>query len=225
MNEKRRMVLKGMALGGFASMGAGLSHTVMAAGASATGKPLFVLVNESLSKSAFIKGVAAASKAPVKTVMANKSLEFVKALQAHLAASNGVRMVGLTDDASAALIIDLARSAGARINWIGQHAVGLKQSIHSLSTVDSTRHCTVELARNLQQCGQAFTLNEAYGHAPSGLSLTLSGNGQAVTQQWMANLGYSLVAPNRMDAAVALPKNINSVSPESGHFVSFSIEI
>lgn len=223
MNEKRRMLLKGMALGGFAGVGAGISQTVMAATGSASDRQLFVLVNEALSSSAFIDGVAASGKS-LKTLVADTGMAFVNAFNKHLSSQKKLHILGLTDDASAVIILDLARSAGASVKWIGHHTLETHQSIHGVSSVDSTRSCTVQLAKNLQQCGQAFMLNETHRHVPSGISLQMPGNRQASTHQWMADLGYSLAVPNGFFSEPALPLKNNSVSPDSGHFVSFSIE-
>lgn len=123
MNLNRRFVLKSMAVSGLTCWATdwslALAAPVRPHGASAH-EPLLVLITENSIGEAFLRGViAAGGQSPsVMTVGRdfNLLLEFEQRLR-----SRSLRAIGLLDDASATLAVDMARSAGARLRWLRQH--------------------------------------------------------------------------------------------------------
>lgn len=225
MNVQRRSLLKGMALGGFAglTLGSPLSFAAGAGAASAAHPPL-VLVSEAAVGSAFLQGIdASAAGKPLEVQRTDLGLEFVGAVGQRLRSARPTRIIGLVDDASATLIVDLARSAGARLQWLGQHAVEAGQSRHRLLSSEATHGCALQLGQHLKACGAGFRLSEQ--RVQSGqttLELAMPGQSRA-SGQWAASLGFVLASLGRFDGATA-PKLAATSAPAIGNFVSFSIE-
>jgi hypothetical protein len=76
------------------------------------------------------------------------------ALERRLEAGRGERVIGLVDDASGALILSLARSAGARLNWSGQHLTEAGHSRHRLSATTESGACIGQFAALAEGCSR-----------------------------------------------------------------------
>jgi len=225
MNVQRRSFLKGMGLGGFAglTLGSPLSFA-SGTGAASAARPILVLVSEAAVGSAFLQGIdASAAGKPLEVQRTDLGLEFIGTVGQRLRSTWPTRIIGLVDDASATLIVDLARSAGARLQWLGQHAVEAGQSRHCLQSSAAARGCALQLGQHLKACGADFRLREQ--RVQSGqtiLELAMQGDGSA-GGQWAASLGFVLASLGRFDGATA-PKLAATSAPAIGNFVSFSIE-
>lgn len=225
MNVQRRSLIKGMAWGGFAGLTLGSPLTFAAStGAASAARPTLALVGDATAGSAFLQGIdAGAACKRLEVERAGLGLEFIGAFEQRLRSGQPIRIIGLVDDASATLIVDLARSAGARLQWLGQHAVEAGQSRHRLLSSEAAHGCALLLGQHLQACGAGFSLREQ--RVQSGrptLELAAQGHGGA-SEQWAASLGFVLASLGRFDGAAA-PKLAASSAPVTGNFVSFSIE-
>ncbi len=211
MNIKRRSVLKGMALGGLAGLSLGRTG-LSSAGTFAktlTRKPLLVLVSSAEAEAPFAAGVQANPAATVATVLrTDHGLEFISALQRQLNASNGERIIGLVDDASGALILDLARSAGARLHWSGQHVTEGDHSRHRLSATLDVINCIGQFAALTNDCSRPSSLPQQ----------TLTAG-----RQWAGALGFSLSSPNPGRRYLRATPPV-AAAALGGHYVSFFIE-
>lgn len=229
MNIERRLLLKGMALGGVAGVVAtssGLSLASSALGAQARpALPTLALVSGEAAESAFLQGVNASPAAKqVKLQRTDLSLDFILGLEKRLRSGQSQRIIGLVDDATGALIIDLARSAGARVQWLGEHRATAQASHHRLISAEAASGCAPQLGLNLNACGAGFSLSEQrfHGqHAPLHVSALARNN--AASEQWAATLGYTLAALGSANLGHA-PQIAHRASPLAGHFVSFSIQ-
>lgn len=225
MNVKRRSLLKGMALAGVAMGGPSLAMGALL-GSTAPLPPSLALVSGEAASTAFLKGLAATPGAARVTVQrTDLSLDFVLELQQRLNSRHTQRIIGLVDDASAALIVDLARSAGARLQWLGQHGVASWVSHHNLLSTDSASGCALQLGRQLNACGHGFTLSaqQPHGRLPP-MQLSAPARTGLASSQWASTLGFALATLNHAgDFPAALVDD--SATPLSGHFVSFSIEV
>src|SRR5690606_35528862 len=124
MSMDRRFVLKGTALGSLAglTLGGALPALGAAHGSprSSAARPALVLVNQGAEQSAFVQG-ARATGAAVQVGQIGGDVTARLGLQGQLGSGGKMRLIGLLDDASAALVVAMARSAGARVEWLGQH--------------------------------------------------------------------------------------------------------
>jgi len=227
MSIDRRSFLKGMALGGAA--GVVLSRSLPALGAPASSPvyravhPVLALVGDGAAAAAFLQGAQAAAGAQLRVQRVNPELGFMLDFERHLRAGRPLRVIGLLDDAAATLVLDLARSAGARIHWVGQHTAESGTTRHRLLNTDLAEGCARQFSRQLHACGAGFTLNEERqgGTAPARQLAGPARNG-AGSAQWAASVGYLL-------ATLGTPPTMTSRATAqsamlSGSFVSFSIE-
>lgn len=210
MSIERRSVLKGMVLG---SAALALGQTGLTQGAQAvTGslrRPVLVLVNDAAAQSAFVDGVKAnPSVARTSLLQVDSSLDFITAFQQRLMTLKGERIVGLVDDASGMLLLDLARSSGARVHWSGQHVTEQGISRHRVSVTDNNAKSVQQFAEFVPDCNRPT----------KGSEQTLS-----ASRHWASSLGFALasVDPNRRYLRTTPPNHSRAVD---GHFVSFSIE-
>lgn len=227
MTIDRRFVLKGMALGSLAGMtlGAALPSLASAhvAPGAASGRPLLALVGQGAQDSAFVQGAKAAGS-QLQLQQVDSSLSALLGLQQQLRSGQPLHVIGLLDDATAALVIDQARSAGARVNWIGQHMATAGQSRHHLLNTSLTEGCTRQLSRQLHTCGAGFTLNEERQSSAAPVrQLAGPARSAAHADQWAASLGY-LLGSLGVRRPAAAPLVAASGAPLAGSFVSFSIE-
>lgn len=229
MNVERRSLLKGMAVGGLAGIALGSSSLSLAN--SVLGRPVhaqaanLALVSAEVARSAFVLGLQASPAAPALHVIpASADLAVVLDLQKRLVSGQPQRLIGLLDDASAALIVDLARSAGARVQWLGQHSTATGRSAHHLLSAQTAHGCALQLGQQLHACGQGFSLREQRLHSPAPtLQLASASRGQS-GDQWAATLGYALAVLGSTDTGQA-PLISSRTRALTGTYVSFSIEV
>ncbi|MCY1263158.1 hypothetical protein D9M68_157390 [compost metagenome] len=228
MNVERRSLLKGMALGSLAGVAMGSSSLSLAnaiVGGQPRIAPTLVLVNAAVAGSPFLQGIGASPAArQVEVQTTDLSLDFLQGVQKRLRNGQAQRIIGLVDDASAALIVDLARSSGARIQWLGQHSANAGASHHHLLSADAAHGCALQLGIQLNTCGTGFELIEQrpHGHQPP-LQLSAATRSKAGAEQWAAALGYTLAMLGTAHTGQA-PLVASRQSPLTGTFVSFSIE-
>ena len=198
MNVNRRVVLKAAALASSAGLAMGGAIPVLASAPNTPGRAaqtVLVLANHSAAAALFLHGASAAAGVELQVQRASLDVDFMLELERQMRSGPARRIIGLLDDASATLVMDMARSAGAHLQWLGQHsaASGL------------TTHHHLFAADPAEQLRRLPLHNEA-------------------SAQWAASLGYGLAAlgthTNRM-APLAPTAN----PPLSGSFVSFSIEV
>lgn len=125
MNTTRRHVLKSMlTVAGVsgAAVPLGFSSTAMAEMVS-NQKSTVVVVSPDYAGQNFLTAIKAQRTTHISQVLdSSTDLSFVQKLQQVLQSKEPQRVVGLVDDASATLIMDLARSANASLIWQGQHS-------------------------------------------------------------------------------------------------------
>ena len=229
MNVERRALLKGMALSGLATAAISSSGLAMANGVLGSkarqALPTLALVSGEVAGSAFLQGInASPAGKQVKVQRTDLNLDFIAGLQQRLSSGQAQRIIGLVDDASGALIIDLARSAGARVQWLGQHHATANASRHHLLSAEAASGCAPQLGLNLNACGTGFSLSEYRLHGQQArLHASAAARNNAGSEQWAATLGFTLAAlgSNNLDQA---PLVASRASPLTGNFVSFSIE-
>lgn len=132
----RRMVLKGLAAAGLAMTGmswasAATSPALGAAAGVPAGAALNVtsLVSGAALDNAFVQGVQTAVSGQAAAQWSGQRLQGLDAatfqrLNALLHDDTPTLLVGLVDDASATLVLDLVRSAGGRVLQAQHHRVG-----------------------------------------------------------------------------------------------------
>lgn len=227
MSVDRRSVLKGMALGSLAGMAMGTAlpslASISAAPAAGSSRPLLALVSKDAQDSAFVQGARAAA-GQLQLQLLDTDLGSLLQLEQQLRNGKPMHIMGLLDDATAALVLDLARSSGARVNWIGQHHAGTGFSRHQLLNTSLTEGCTRQLGRQLNACGAGFSINEER-QSSSAPARQLTGPARSAEhdQQWAASIGYLLGSLGIRRPAMA-PLVSARHAPLSGSFVSFSIE-
>ena len=230
MSINRRFVLKSVALGG--SMPAwGISLSTLANGLitpTRSTQPVLALVNgnDRAADSLFLQGATAATASTLPIQRVNLDLDFMRALERQMRLDSPLRVIGLLNDASATLVVDMARSAGARVQWLGQHSAGPDITHHRLLTTEASTDCSRQLGYQLQACGAAFSLQEESMNSAMTvrqLSRLSQQNGQPA--QWLGSLGYALASLGTSTSMMAPPLGSAANMPLSGSFVSFSIEV
>ena len=228
MSVDRRFVLKGMAWGSLAGLTMGASLPSLAGvsgapGAGAGSRPVLALVGRETADSAFVEGVRASGN-PMQLHKMDSSLSVMQQLDMQLRSGKPMHIIGLLDDATAALVIDQARSAGARVNWVGQHMASAGQSRHHLLNTSLAEGCSRQMSRQLHACGAGFSLSEERsGSAAPARQLAGPARTMAHSEQWAASLGYLLGSLGVRRPAMA-PLVTDNRMPLNGSFVSFSIE-
>jgi len=221
MDMQRRLLLKSMVVLGSAPglglLGSGPAQSA-AQTAAAQSAPVLVLVSGETGKSSFLQGIKAArgATAMLQVCEVDSGLGSLQALQHTIQAMQKGYVVGLVDDASGTLIVDLARATGARMHWLGQHAVNATQSRHRLSG-DSVI------------AGDALFRDRliARGFAADPMSYKFASyirNGAPDGRQWAADLGFVLTDTSQV-AFSTIPQADSGLAPLTGHFVSFAFEI
>lgn len=127
MHSDRRLLLKGLAAAGLVISGAGWTQLAGAtakpaeadAAAQAGGADDVLALTSALSASAldaaFISGVRSAAQTVSHTTLQGLDSAPFQRLGQLLADGQSTLLVGLLDDASATLVLDLVRSAGGRV--------------------------------------------------------------------------------------------------------------
>lgn len=228
MSLDRRTVLKGMAIGGIAAPMLGAALPALANGmtgaASATDVPVLAVVGTS-SGAAFAQGAHAGLGSLLQVRQAGSDLvRLLRELEKMWHGDRPMRIVGLLDDASSAPLLDVARSAGTRIAWLGQHSVQAGGSRHRLLTTDRVEGGARELARQLRDCGAGFSLTEDRQHSLTPVfQAEALACGSADPGQWAAAVGW-LLARTDAQAPAPAPLPHSGRAPHPGSFVSFLIE-
>jgi|GEM_PF-768165 len=228
MNVERRSLLKGIALGGLAGVAMGSSSLSLANNLLGRAGPAqaasLALVCPAVAGSAFVQGLQASPSTPHIQVL-SADLKALLDVQQRLSSAQPQRLIGLLDDASATLIIDLARSAGARVQWLGQHSANASHSRHRLLSTEAAHGCALQLGQQLHRCGLGFDLHEQRLHSPAPtLQLaTCAGQGSG-NDQWAATLGYALATLGSTDTGQA-PLSAKHPGALTGTYVSFSIHV
>ena len=226
MSVNRRFVLKSMALGGVAGLAMAIPFRALASTVNGTNNnlPVMVLTNGSAIESAFLHG-ANTGNSRLQIQKVSSDLAFMLDFERQMRNSKAMRIIGLLDDSSATLIMDMARSAGARVQWLGQHTAEAGFSRHHLVTTNSADGCSRQLSRQLKACGAGFSLHEER-HSGSMAARQLvkptpTGN---PSTQWASSIGY-LLASLGSHPILTAPLAATASTPITGSFVSFSIEV
>ena len=226
MNVDRRFVLKSMVLGGAAGVVLSRSMPVLGGMPSPYSgiRPALALVGSGVAEAAFLQGARAAAGTQLRVQPMDRGLGFMLDFERRLRAGRPLRVIGLLDDAAATLVLDLARSAGARVPWLGQHTAEAGSTRHRLLNTDLAEGCTRQLSRLLHACGAGFTLDEErQGSVAPARQLAGPARNGAGSAQWAAGVGYLLAA---LDAHPAMTPRVSVQGTlPSGSFVSFSIEV
>lgn len=227
MSLDRRTVLKGMALGTLATplLGGPLPALASALPGPADGAPLPALaVIGAGAGDAFAYGARAGLGALLRIRRADSSLAFLRELDGIWRSDRPVRVFGLLDDASAAPLLDLARSAGGSIPWLGQHRVEAGWSRHRLLTTSRAEGCAPLLARQLGGCGAGFTIIEDRqdSHRPV-FREAAPARGDGSPGQWATGIGWLLA---RLGAGTSgqAPLPPPGQALQHGSYVSFLVE-
>lgn len=229
MSVNRRSVLKGITLGSFAGLALTLGRSLRAlAGGTdaqpsmAAVKPLLALVNEGVAGSVFLHGAAAAHGAALQAQTVSHDLRFILDFERQLH-TGPIRVIGLLDNASATLVVDQARRAGARVQWLGQHVAEAGYTRHRLLETDIAEDYSRQLSRHLHASGAGFQMiEERQGGAASPRRSSAPLRSAERAAEWASGLGYvlgSLGAQPAMSAPAPLADVVLR-----GSFVSFLIE-
>lgn len=155
MTVNRRFLLKGMALGGIS--GLTLSSLPALAGSATTpstahiAATVLTLVNDTTAESAFLQAALQANGSRLHVQKVGAELGFMLNFERLLRAGQPQRVIGLLDDAAATLVIDMARSAGARVLWLGQHSTVADVTYHRLLTADNDENYARQLGQSSAQ--------------------------------------------------------------------------
>ena len=127
MSVDRRFVLKSVALGSLTGLTMGVSLSALAGRVQepAVGitQPVLALVTPGMDDSAFVRGARRAAGTSLRVRQVGHELDFLLGFERRMRDDRSLRVIGLLDDAAAVLMVDLARSAGARVQWLGQHTM------------------------------------------------------------------------------------------------------
>lgn len=127
MQTDRRSLLKGLAAAGLAVSGMGLAQaaTVLTGKPAASADVLAVTsaLRSSALDSAFVAGVQSTARGAAHTGLQGLDSAALNQLGELLADDKETVLVGLLDDASATLVLDLVRSSGGRVLAVEHHRV------------------------------------------------------------------------------------------------------
>lgn len=229
MTIDRRTVVKGMGLFGLSVPFLGRSVTAPATpgeAAMAERGSTVLLVSAGAADSAFVHGARAGVGASGLTLLeASRELAFVLGFEQALRDGQPTRAMGMLDDALATLLIDLARSAGARVPWIGHHGCHASGSRHHrLSSTPTTERCAARLSAQLHLGVDGFMpVDEDRNRVPVVRGIATGARSADRADHWAAMLGYMLASPGTGDPGPA-PTFRAGRTPLAGSFVSFLIE-
>lgn len=184
-----------------------------------------VLVSNSEAQTAFLRGAQSAQPSqPIKTADTATGNAYLTELDALLSTQQPARVIGLVDNANAALVLSMARRHGAQLAWLGQHNSAKGHSQHQLISANTTKDCAVAWGRHIDACGVSFTLRGSTAHSRMP-TFALTNKTQPLTpsDDWATSLGYLLAAIDHDSALPATPL-VPSNTPLQGQFVSFVIQ-
>nr|MBO2488679.1 hypothetical protein [Gammaproteobacteria bacterium] len=220
MRWSRRAVLKSLAISSAGLAMARPRGTV--ASASGDGRRLLALVNDDPAGAAFLRGAMAAGAVLLQARIISSDVQALLALERELRQADGLRVIGLLDDATGTLVVDLARGAGARISWLAQHATSTEGSRHLVFDIDRTEDRTRWLVDHLYAKGAGYqTVVQRRGESPKQWS---SGpRGAAPPGVWPGAVGHLLGSLATSTRAIRDAGSDNVVTHDK--FVSFLIEV
>lgn len=227
MSVNRRFVLKGMALSAAGvAMGAPLQALASASSplpdATAT-RPVLALVAADTAEQLFLQGAGAAAGGRLQVQRLERELDALLSVEQQLRRGQSMRVIGLLDDARASLVLDMARSAGARVQWVGQHISAQGITRHHLLSTSASEGCSRLLGRQLHGCGAGFQITEErQGSRALPRQMSAPARTHAHTGDWAVGVGYLLASLGVRPAGVAPSASVGT--PLTGSFVSFSIE-
>lgn len=223
MSVNRRFVLKGMALSSLT--GLALTGALPVSGAllpaapvqfsQSSALPIVVLSGKHMADNFFLQGVSAALGAPAQEQYLGPDLSALLGFERQLRQAESLRVIGLLDNATATLALDMARSAGARIHWIGHHSSTAQAGQHRLLSSESSHECCRQFGRQLTADG-----------VPPGVAVThhLTSPGSPDATIWLTELGYLLASVGREPAGTLPHSTATDTALLTGSFVSFLIE-
>jgi len=224
MNIGRRKLLQGF-------VATGLSATLVSSGTfAATGKAAVALSPHADTRpfSVILPGTEIdefllAGARDAMTALALPPPTRLASEAARLAAPRGV-LLAITDDASAAILIALARGAGARLTWYGHHRLIAGAATHHVEITTAARGPQITHILN----GSGFACNVA--RRDSGLCLQADACDMTVAsvKDWARQIGAVLaqVAANGAAPVEAndTPPDTCSLSPANHSLVSLILE-
>lgn len=228
MSVNRRFVLKGMALSGVAGMTMGGSLQALASGvispsAATATRPVLALVAADAAEPLFLQGASAAAGSQLQVQRLGRELDALLGFEQQLRSGKPMRVIGLLDDARASLVLDMARSAGARVQWVGQHNSVRGITRHHLLSTSASEGCSRRLGRQLNGCGAGFQITEErQGSRALPRQMSAPARTNANTGDWAVGVGYLLASLGASPAGAAPSASVGT--PLTGSFVSFSIE-
>jgi hypothetical protein len=219
----RRLVLKGMALGGAASFAIGHPAQLFANASwldvHAHTTSLKVLVNDDAAGARFLSAAAAAGVVTSSSRLVESDVQVLLSLERDLRGEQALRVIGLLDDALGTLVVDMARSAGARLRWLGHHSVNAGSARHQVLHTNLATACVDQLERACS-AGDELVVQRP-GEASSSPKFNAAARPRDARRDWVALLGYRLGSLREGDAG-AMPVFPGRI--DNGRFVSFSIE-
>ncbi|WP_447987108.1 hypothetical protein [Nitrospira sp. Nam74] len=207
MEIGRRSLMKGMLAGG-ALLALGTPPWAFADQPSRRPRHCLLLLGDTRPDHMFESGARGACAG-----MAYKDMETVKLKGGLLAGtdrmiklleqSRGARWIAVMDDAGAAIFLELARTAGARLISMGMHACSMDHSSHDLATASAACSPGGRLATQLSRGPHGFSIKETFLHALPA---------QAASTGWSAKgfLSY------RLNGAEALHMHCSGLSLSEG---------
>lgn len=234
MTVNRRFVLKGMALSGMTGLALSgampsLASVLPAVSAGPDARREVIALTGGAPASLFAEGVFAALGETVPLLNPGQDVTALLGFERTLRESGARRVIGLLDDASATLVLDIARSAGARVLWVGQHNSNDDVTRHRLIASDLAHACTQSFSGQLAACGAAVRHDPLHsgvvstsGSGSSGRLSTASH--RAGEADWVGSLGYLLASLGHHQPPAAAVPIATGTLPPHGSFVSFLIE-
>ncbi|WP_432696678.1 hypothetical protein ACQUQP_19410 [Marinobacterium sp. YM272] len=225
MDPKRRFLLKSALASGVG--GALLGAPALSRAASglnpASSVATLLLSSDAAVEASFGAGVQAAlgNGTSLRKLRADHSNLLDPAVAA-LNSGRPIRLIGMVDDALGELLIAQARRAGARLHWLGEHAISRGQTRHQVINSQGTQGAALELGEQLQHSPAGFALSarQPFSHKRN---LDLAGKRAGrLSTRWASHLGYALAAPGAVVDSATLELRSERLE---GHFVSFVIEV
>lgn len=151
MDVDRRVVIQVLAMSPLAAA----APTLAANTAFAATSPLCIISNVDAEHAGFLRGARNARRLlqPLEepsVLRSDLGLDFVAQLRGRLTDHTPTRIIGMVDDATAAIVIGLARSADVDLHWLGQHRCVPDQQRHTL--VRASDNVCSRLVALLQDC-------------------------------------------------------------------------
>lgn len=144
MSIDRRFVLKSASLSTLAALTLARADMALAATRAASMNnthPVLVLTNDSTEPSpaeaAFLQGAYAAQGHALQLQRVDYEPKVIRALERQLRSDETMQVIGLLHDGLATLVVDAARSAGARMQWLSLHKITPNAVHHRLLNADA----------------------------------------------------------------------------------------